>query len=99
MVQRLRWVWQLAYENMEGAQQCQKASYVQKAQEREFQIGDKVLVLLPTSANKLLTKWLGLFEITRKVGPIDYDIHRPRHVREHQIYHVNVSKAWRELEG
>lgn len=46
-------------------------SYDQKAKELEFQIRDRVLELLPTTENKLLTQWQGSFEIFQRAGPID----------------------------
>lgn len=89
----------MARDNVEVAQQWQKENYDQKAKERDLQVGDKVLVLFPTSGNKLFTEWQGPFEIIWRAGPIDYEVHCPGHAREHQIYHVNLLKAQRELEG
>ena len=44
-------------ENLEDAQATQKTWYDRHARNREFNPGDKVLVLLPTSTNKLLASW------------------------------------------
>lgn len=41
---------------MKEAQATQKLWYDKHARTREFQPGDKVLVLLPTSTNKLLAE-------------------------------------------
>lgn len=30
---------------------------------------------------------------------MDYEVYKPRHVRDKQIYHINMLKAWREPEG
>ena len=43
----------------ENAQAEQKKWYDRHSQDREFQIGDQVLVLLPTSTNKLQAEWCG----------------------------------------
>lgn len=82
MIEWLNCARKVAQENIEMAQQCQKAHCDQKARERDFQVGDKVLILLPTSANKLLTKWQGPFKIIRKAGPVDSEVYRPGHIRE-----------------
>ena len=44
---------ELVHENMAKAQKEQKRWYDRNARERSFQTGDQVLVLLPTSSNKL----------------------------------------------
>ncbi len=52
-----------------------------------------MLVLLPTSSSKLLAKWQGPFEVTRRVGDLNYEV-----VRTDQIYHLNLLKKWNEVE-
>ena len=44
-------------ENLEDAQSTQKKWYDHHARNREFEPGNQVLVLLPTSTNKLLASW------------------------------------------
>ena len=39
---------------------------------REFEKGDFVLVLLPTSSSKLLAQWQGPYQIEKKVGKVNY---------------------------
>lgn len=41
----------LAKENLENAQQQQKTEYDKRDHEREFHVSDKVLVLLPSTAD------------------------------------------------
>lgn len=65
----------------------------------DCQVGDKVLVLLLTMANKLLTQWQRPFEIVQQAGPMDYKVQHVGHKKRRQIYHVNLLKAWREPEG
>ena len=43
----------------------QKAGYDKKAQVREFQVGDPVLILLPTSTSKLLAQWQGSYQVVK----------------------------------
>jgi len=37
-------------------------------------IGDNVLLLLPTENNKLTVAWRGPYEVVEKVGEVDYKI-------------------------
>lgn len=69
------------------------------AKERKFRPGQRVLVLLPTSTTKLLMQWQGTLEIIHRVGPIDYEVHRPEHWWEKQIYHIYLLREWHKPEG
>ena len=54
---RLMKLQDLVKDNLVNAQTVQKAWYDRNARDRELNPGDKVLVLLPTSINKLLAEW------------------------------------------
>ena len=49
----------IVQENLKSAQYLQMRWYDQNARQRQFQPGDQVLVVLPTSTNKLLAQWQG----------------------------------------
>ena len=51
---------------------AQKQWYDQNSRDRTFDPGDQVLILLPTSSNKLLAQWQGPYEIIKKMGKVDY---------------------------
>lgn len=99
LLNQLETVQRVTNENLEGAQQRQKASYDKAAKPQDFQAGDKVLVLFPTSTNNLLTKWQSPFKIIQKAGPIDYEVSCPGHMRERQIFHINILWAWKDPGG
>ena len=82
--------------NLRQAQQSQKTWYDQQARQREFQPGQKVLLLLPSSTCKLLAKWQGPYTIVRKMGPVTYEVLHPEKKRTKQTYHVNLLKEWKE---
>lgn len=82
--------------NLREAQQSQKAWYDRQARHREFQPGQKVLLLLPSSTSKLLAKWQGPFTVLRKMGPVTYEIHHPEKRKAKQTYHINLLKEWKE---
>ena len=62
----------LARENLEKAQQAQKAWYDLNARQRGFKEGDSVLVLLPISNNPLLAQWQGPYKVVKPVGKVNY---------------------------
>ena len=42
-----------------------------RARERRLNIGDSVVLLLPTENNKLTLAWRGPYEVVEKVGQVD----------------------------
>ena len=58
----------MAQEELLKSQTRQKRYYARKTRQRRFRPGDKVLVLLPTNANKLLMQWKGPFEVIAVTG-------------------------------
>ncbi|XP_059582206.1 uncharacterized protein LOC132243291 [Alligator mississippiensis] len=97
--QRIRTAQNIARENLRDAQARQKERYDNNTRERVFEPGQRVLVLLPTSTSRFLTQWQGPFEILRRVGPVDYEVHQPGHHQEKQIFHVNLLREWKEPTG
>ena len=85
---------ELAQVSETKAKQKQKAYYDKKARNREFEIGQNVLVLLSTQTSKLLASWKEPYTITDKVSPEDYIIM----VREgkQKVFHINMLKLWHE---
>ncbi|XP_075939166.1 uncharacterized protein LOC142940136 [Anarhichas minor] len=68
-------VWPMVRDHMAQAQEAQRRVYNRGAQPREFQPGDKVLVLIPTTNHKFLASWQGTYEVTEKVGPVNYKVY------------------------
>lgn len=58
--------------------------------------GKKVLLLLPSSSNKLIVQWQGPYEIVEKVEEVDYHIQLPG--QGMKLYHVNLLKAWQDAD-
>ena len=86
---------ELAQLNKQEAQAYQKAWYDQSARDRVYQVGDKVLVLMPTSTHKLQAQWQGPYTISRRVGDLDYELICGRRKR---ILHVNMLRKWHDRE-
>jgi len=96
MRERLEEMSALAQETMGTAQRNQKKWYDQKSRERIFEPGQKVLLLLPTSDSKLLTKWHGPYEVSRRIGKVTYELYMPERAKKHQTFHVNLLKEYQE---
>ena len=71
----------------------QKACYDGRARSRKFDVGDKVLLLLPTDSNKLLLQWKGPYEVVEVVNRMDYKIDVNG---VFSTYHANMLKQYVE---
>ena len=71
----------------------QKAYYDRRARSRNFDVGDKVLLLLPTDSNKFLLQWKGPYEVVEVVNRMDYKIYVNGVV---STYHANMLKQYVE---
>ena len=94
MRERFEQMSEIVKENLEAAQKLQKRWYDQNARQRQFQPGDQVLVLLPTSTNKLLAQWQGPYEVVKKIGKVDYLIHMYDRRKKRRVFHINMLKQW-----
>ena len=91
-VLRESWV-EMARENEARAKDQQKKWYDGNARSRKFNEGDEVLlVMLPTSASKLLAQLQGPYTVTRKVGEVSYEVDDRR--KRRRIFHVNMLRGW-----
>lgn len=98
MRQRLSTMSQLARESLEESQDIQKTWYDQKARERSFEVGQKVLVLLPAATNKLQAQWQGPFKVVRKVTPVNYEVETGSIRKKFKTFHINMLRLWVDRE-
>ena len=96
MRERLANLTECVSENLEKAQNKQKAYYDKKARSRSFAPGDRVLLLLPSSTRKLEAAWQGPYTVIEKVGPVDYKLSMPKRRGKTNVFHVNMLRAWKE---
>ena len=88
---RLEATTKLAQEELRKNQIKNMRLFDRKAKRREFKVGDKVLVLLPTSSNKLLMHWRGPYTITKQVAGNNYKINTKN---KFKTYHANMLKPY-----
>ena len=83
--------------NMEKAEETQKRWYDLKSRDRKLKEGDKVLVLLPTSTDKLLAQWQGPYVVQKKINDVNYqiDLGSKKRNRFH-VFHINMLRLWYE---
>ena len=91
--ERLEQTCQLARDNLKKVQFKQKTYYDKRARTRKFDVGDKVLLLLPTESNKLLLQRKGPYEVVEIVNRMDYKVDVDGVVG---TYHANMLKQYVE---
>lgn len=94
---RLGSIGRMVEENLKAAQGQQKEAFDRKAHPRTFQVGDLILLLLPSSYNKLLAQLQGPYQITKALSDVTYRVEHPDRKKPSQIYHINLLKAWHSL--
>jgi hypothetical protein len=72
---------------MEHASRKQAKIYNRRSRFRKLKVGEKVLLLLPTNANKLLMLWKSPYEVLEKVGELDYKIEIKGKVK---MFHIGL---------
>ena len=86
---------QFALDALNQSSQNYRRNFNKKAKQRQPQIRDKALLLLPTDNNKLLMQWKGPFQVIGKRGPSDFmlDVNG-----KSKFFHVNLLKKYTERE-
>ena len=92
--ERLERMAELVQENLSRSQKQQKVWYDRNARSREFQPGDQVLVLLPTSTNKLIAQWQGPYVVVRRLGKVNYEVEMDDKRKKKKTMHVNMLRKW-----
>ena len=88
---RLQETWDMTHDELRRNQSRQKRHFDYRAKERTFKRGDQVLILLPTSDNKLLMQWRGPFEVLDRIEGHDYLIQL---ANRQKILHANLLKKY-----
>ena len=91
--ERLKATCQIAKEELLKAQALDRRYYNAKAKARTFQLGDKCLILLPTSTNKLLAQWSGPYNVVEVCSPLTYKVDADGVIKK---LHINMLKPYME---
>ena len=82
----------LAWRNLSKARDKMKKRFNWKTRIREFQEGDKVLLLSPSRETPLSERFRGLYTVARRVDSMNYEVNTPERRQKTQVYHVNIIK-------
>lgn len=74
----------------EASKEVMKSAYDVGSRARSFEVDDLVLVLLPTSTNKLLAQWQDPFPITTKLGETTYRVKTGPGAKGERTFHINL---------
>ena len=96
--ERLRHALDLASAHAVQERSKAKVWYDRPARLRTFQLGDKVLVLMPMSGKPLYAKYHGPYTVEQQLGPVDYVISTPDRRKTKRVCHVNLFKPYHEPE-
>ena len=92
---RLKHGWAVATANLKKARKKQARYHNKNAKDRELEVGDKVLLLLPTGSHKLQISWQGPFTVSKKISRTTYSIQMNG---KNKNFHINLLKKFHERE-
>lgn len=84
----------LAKQSLSASQAVMKRRYDRSAVSRRFQVGDKVLALLPIPGSDLSAKFSGPYDVQKCLSAIDYVISTPERKRKTCLCHENMFKLY-----
>ena len=90
---------ELVQENLSSSRLRQRSWFDKGARLRLFTPGDSVLVLLPTSSNRLLAQWQGSFQVGQRMGKVNYLIDMQDRRKRKRVFHVHMLKDFHVREN
>lgn len=89
MYTRMEKATRIATKTEEKAKETMATFYDKKARLVSYQVGDLVLILKPSTGNKLQARWKGPYTITRKISLTTYHVKKDHRAKQVYTYHVN----------
>ena len=89
---------------LKAAQDLQKSNVDQHRREMEYNVGDKVFLLVSPwkgvlrfgKKGKLSPRYIGLYEIVARIGPLAYRLALPQALSQlHDVFHVSMLRRYR----
>ena len=91
---KLMKAWELARTSLKSVQKDMKDRFDLKAVRRNFDVGQKVLALLPVQNNPLQARYVGPYVIQNKISEVNYVLSTPDRRKKTQLCHINMLKAY-----
>ncbi|XP_069183685.1 uncharacterized protein [Procambarus clarkii] len=91
---RLFSAWEMAKKTLEDMQKTTKSRYDKRTKQRDFLVGDLVLVCTPTVTGSLSAKFVGPYQVLRKVTSHNYLLNTPDRRKKETLVHVNMIKKY-----
>ena len=85
---------QVAGSQEQKAKDDSKKYYDRGAKLISYQVGDQVLILRPSVANKLKGFWKGPYTIVQKLSSTTYRVQKDRQSTKRYTYHINFLQRW-----
>ena len=83
-----------AAKHIAAAQAKQKHYADKNRREEEFEVGEKVWLstrnMAPRGSAKLQPKYVGPFEILKRIGKVAYELKLPPSMQQHPVFHVSL---------
>ena len=86
----------LVQESLADSQVKAKKHFDRKAKKRKLNVGDKVLILLPTDSHKMLMTWKGPYTVVECIGLTDYRVQLEANTK---VFHINMLKQYHERDA
>ena len=64
------------------------------ASSRSFELGNQVVVFLPSDSSKHLAKWMGPNPVMRKLSDATYEILKQDKRKQRHVFNVNMLAKW-----
>ena len=94
MKERLGKAVRCANEHLGEVKERMKTRYDRKARDREYKPGEKVLMLLPSLQNPLTARYVGPYQVRKRVGDVTYVIDTPHGRKKTKLCHANMLKKY-----
>ncbi len=92
--ERLQNAMLVVHDSLTDAQEDEKTYYDKDARSRVYEVGQKVLVMLPVPGDALSVKYQGPYTVERQTSPVDYVIRMPSTRRVLRVVHVNMMRPY-----
>ena len=96
---KIHQTWEFANSNLSKSQRVMKDTYDIKSKQRSFQVGQRVLALIPIPGNPLTAKFSGPFSVEKKINDTTYVLATPDRRKKYQTCHINMLKAYHDRES